>query len=350
MNEDREPKKYWTNEERYKTLAEIIPLKTPLSILLEPTNRCNFRCKFCPTGHKNLLEKVGRPLGDMKIEFFKKIIHDIQEFPDKMDKISLYKDGEPLLHPFLPEMIEIIKNADICKEVSVTSNTALLTKDLAIKMVKSGLDSFRVSFEALSDVRYKELTQTNTKNAKIKENIKNLYLARIELKKTNPSIYIKINDYKLTDQEKSMFYSEFSDIADELSIEKFMNWDNSHGLQLQLQQNKKSDSVNKENLHRRQVCPRPWYTLAINFNGKVSICCVDWSYNTIVGDLKKESLKDIWNGPRLYNFRKMHADNRRKENVVCRNCEYLNDHQKKSELDEIAKTNINKLLAKPQYN
>lgn len=120
-------KKLLTNKNRYTSLAKRIPLKTPLSLLIEPTNRCNFCCVFCPTGNKNLLRIADRPLGDMDLKLFKKIVCDLRSFPDKLERISLYKDGEPLLHPDLPKMIKILKDANVCNEVSTTSNAALLS-------------------------------------------------------------------------------------------------------------------------------------------------------------------------------------------------------------------------------
>jgi radical SAM protein with 4Fe4S-binding SPASM domain len=87
--------------------------------------------------------------------------------------------------------------------------------------------------------------------------------------------------------------------------------------------------------------------MAVNFNGEVSICCIDWRYKTVIGDVNKESLVDIWLGPRMHEFRKMHVEMRRSENTVCRNCEYMHDTQESSNLDTVAKSDIKRLLMKP---
>lgn len=34
-------------------------------------------------------------------------------------------------------------------------------------------------------------------------------------------------------------------------------------------------------------------------DGKVVYCCVDWSRLSLIGDVAKESLQDIWNGAAL---------------------------------------------------
>ena len=56
------------------------------------------------------------------------------------------------------------------------------------------------------------------------------------------------------------------------------------------------------------VCEDPFAKLAINFNGTASVCCVDWSHNTVVGDLNKESFKEIWQGEKLKKFRIIHLE------------------------------------------
>jgi radical SAM protein with 4Fe4S-binding SPASM domain len=76
-------------------------------------------------------------------------------------------------------------------------------------------------------------------------------------------------------------------------------------------------------LIRKEVCAYPFYVLAVNSDGGVSLCGNDWSHETVVGNVASESLKDIWQGERLYQFRKMMLEGRRKENKACGDCYYL---------------------------
>ena len=79
----------------------------------------------------------------------------------------------------------------------------------------------------------------------------------------------------------------------------------------------------KTQLKKRQVCPEPFTKLAINFDGKVSVCCVDWSYGTIVGDLNNESFKNIWYGNKLKEFRMLHLKKEKNKIEACKNCQYM---------------------------
>lgn len=80
----------------------------------------------------------------------------------------------------------------------------------------------------------------------------------------------------------------------------------------------------------------------MNFNGTVSICCVDWSHSTIVGDLTKKSLLEVWNGKDLFDFRCMHLRKERSHNRACTDCQFLSTLP--DYLDDAAETILAKIL------
>ena len=75
--------------------------------------------------------------------------------------------------------------------------------------------------------------------------------------------------------------------------------------------------------NEKEVCPFPFYSCVINCDGTVTICCVDWNKKTIIGDLKKNSFEEIWNGDAANKFRKMHLMRERYKNESCKNCRFL---------------------------
>ena len=128
---------------KLEKLENILPLNAPLVIMLEPTNRCTFKCAFCPTGDLGLLAKTPRrPLGDMSLKLFKKIIDDLDDFaPSIIKRVQLFKDGESLLHPDIIEMIEYTKKSKIIQEVDVTTNASLVDDEMASKLIESKIDT-----------------------------------------------------------------------------------------------------------------------------------------------------------------------------------------------------------------
>lgn len=313
-------------------LREAVPLPAPLSMLIDPANGCT----FCPTGNPEMLKEAGRPIGVMKLPLFAKIVDDMAAFPVPVKTVMLYKDGEPLLNNWLPDMIALMKERGVALHVSTTSNAALLNERRAKALIEAGLDSIRVSVEHVSDEGYRRITQTYGDYRRIVENV--AYLHAEKTRRGSPlQIHAKIVDCGLTDLEKQKFLNDFRPIADHVSIDAIMGWSNTGAADMMLGLNPTTgiDGVTPLKRHR-MVCPSPFKTLAINFNGEVSVCCVDWSHDTVVGDVRQDSLVDIWRGERLRAFQLSHLRGQRETLKACRTCQYMQGYGSDSDLDDVA--------------
>ena len=72
-----------------------------------------------------------------------------------------------------------------------------------------------------------------------------------------------------------------------------------------------------------QVCPYVFYSFSINSDGLASLCFLDWSRKLIIGDVIKESVKDIWRGEKLREYQTMFLRKQRKTHPVCGQCGQL---------------------------
>jgi len=295
-------------------LHEVIPISAPYQLVLDATNLCNFRCAFCPTSDKQLLKSVERPSGYMPYELFCKIIDDCHEFGTKIRRIDFGKDGEPLLHKQLADMIRYIKAADVTDLVTIATNSALLTHEKADELVDAGLDLIKISVEAVSSEGYKKIADVRFDYEQLLERVRYLFEHR-----KNTKVYAKIIDYGLPQEDKEKFFADFDAISDYITIDAVSGWSVVSTRDWTLGSNPQN-YLDLPTFNQKEVCPFPFYTLSVNFNGKVSICCVDWSMSTLVGDLSTESLKHLWNGERLYEFRKMHLTGNRHLNKACGDC------------------------------
>ena len=297
-----------------KKLAEVVPIATPFLVNLEPTNLCNFKCRFCPTGHPDLLKKVGRRPVSMTLELFKKAVDDMKCFPEKNKVVNLYKDGEPLLHKNFPAMYAYLKNAEVAERIIVKTNGALLTPELSDKILDAGITQLDISVEAVNKEGYKKLSQVDIDYDEFLDNIRYFHSRR-----KNCKLYIKIIDAALTPEEKEKFVSDFAPICDEYAIEQITGWSYSELNDFTLGMQSETAFAG-DKLIDKMVCPLTLYALAINSDGTVSICCCDWAHKTLVGDLTGESLLEVWHGQRLKEFRLLHLRGMRQENPACRDC------------------------------
>ena len=318
-------------------LSEALPLGTPFSVLVDPSNACNFKCTFCPTGDPDLLKSVGRPLGLMSLGLFKKIVDDMKGFNQKLKKLFLYKDGEPFLNKELARMIAYAKRAGISESIDVTTNGALLLSQKIREILDAGLDSIRISVEHVHDEGYRSVTQTQTAYETVRGNVERLHRER---EKCGHPLFLeaKIIDVGLSEAEKKKFMDDFTPITDFAHIDNLMGWsdcekkDFTLGRGDEIQTGMDGHSPLK---HDRKVCPNPFKTMAVNFNGQVSVCSVDWSLGTVVGDVTRENLVEIWNGERMRQFRLTHLVGDRSKIRPCANCHYVLGTNPMNDLDDV---------------
>ena len=110
-------------------LETVIPLATPFVVFTDPASSCNFKCTFCPTGHRDMIAETGRFQGVMKLEVFQKIVDDLGEFDKPIKVLRMYKDGEPFLNKRLAEMVAYARKSKRIDYIDTTTNGTFLTPE-----------------------------------------------------------------------------------------------------------------------------------------------------------------------------------------------------------------------------
>jgi MoaA/NifB/PqqE/SkfB family radical SAM enzyme len=297
-------------------LETVIPLATPFTLFIDPSDVCNFQCQFCPSGNKKLLKEVHRTPKIMDFDLYKKIIDDICAFDEPLKVLRLYKDGEPLLNPRFTEMIAYAKRRGCAKSIDTTTNGSLLKHEFNQRLIDAGIDRINISVEGVTAEHYRTFSRYSLDFDSFVANIRDLYEHR-----GGCEICVKICGDTLTEDEKAAFYRIFGDISDRIFIE--------HVAPCWPEYDMQGITVNScvgiygQPIKEVSVCPYLFYSLSINSDGKASLCFLDWARKLIVGDANVESIKEIWNGNRLYEYRKMHLEMRRKQHPVCGSCGQL---------------------------
>lgn len=327
--------------EEHKILGKIVPLKMPFVIVLDPSNLCNHRCKFCPTGDDKLIKTTKRWNGLFNFDLFKKIINDLKEFDTPLNVLRLYKEGEPLINKKFPEMVRYAKYSGHVKRVDVTSNGMLLNPELNIKLVESGLDRINISVNGVSDEQIQFYTNTKVDFDKYVQNIRHLYR-----NKGNLEIFIKSIKENLSKEEQKKFYDIFGEISDRIFLENISPaWPEFefNGIPMKF-----SCGNYGQEIINRTICPYIFYMMVINSDGKVSFCIGDYKHILIAGDTKKQSVKEIWNGNILNKARLEQLNGNIKNMIFCKNCEVIS-HGTLDNLDPY-KEEILKRFKENMYN
>ena len=91
-----------------------------MNFQVELTNKCNLQCVECPN------RMMQRERNDMAKDVFDTILHDYI-VPHEAGTVILHKDGEPLLHPHLKDIVTKIAEVSPAK-IDIYTNGLLLKK------------------------------------------------------------------------------------------------------------------------------------------------------------------------------------------------------------------------------
>lgn len=323
-------------------LEEVIPIESPYLVFLDPSDICNFQCKFCPTGDRDLIKKVGRRPQLMDFDLYKKIIDDLCEFEKPIKVLRLYKDGEPLLHPRFADMVRYAKERNCALQVDTTTNASLLNPEKNLELIDAGLDKVFISVEGLSEGAYKDFAGYKLNFERFVDNIRHFYEHR-----KNCHVLVKIVGDGLPDKEIQKFYDIFGDICDSIFVEHVAPcWPKFEFKDVVVNQ---EVGIYGQKIKEVAVCPYIFYSLSINSDGKVSLCFLDWARRMIIGDVKIQSVKNIWNGDPMYRHRKQHLLMNRKENPICAACGQLS-HCLPDDIDSHAEIILERIEASRRIN
>lgn len=277
-------------------LEDVLPLEFPYSLMLDPCNLCNFKCKFCALQSSE--EKQSFHKQFMEWELFKKIIDDISRFPVRLKVLRVSGQGEPFLNPNFIEMISYAKEKQVADFIETVTNGSKLCPEFNAKLVGSGIDRIRISIESVSEEGYRNIAGCKINFNKFIENIKDLH----DKSNGKCEIYIKIVDAAVdTEEKRELFYDIFGNICDRIWIDQviplwsdFDEINNSFCIQ--------EKGVHGQALQAVKVCPFSFYNLLINPDGDVTVCCADWKRKLVLGNLNIQTFDEIWNGELLRNF------------------------------------------------
>lgn len=297
-------------------LADILPLPMPMSLHIEPTNVCNFRCVSCPQSLSGYKRTVGY-YQKMDMTLYEKILSDVKEM-GMLKALKLFGYGEPMLHPELGRMVRLAKEMKVADRIEFTSNVTMLNEKMIRQLIEAQLDYLRVSIYSLDQTAHESFTQTKFRVEHIYENLKHFREIRDMSGSHKPFLYIKMFDFT-TPEEAERFRQLYKPIADELSFEIVHNMSGYRNIEEHL-------GIDIPVRIPKRICPQPFYMAAVAANGDVTICCVDWSLSAKVGNMNEQSLREIWFGERFQHYRRLTIEGHAYKIDACKNCTWNWSH------------------------
>ena len=279
----------------------------PQLMTVELTNACNLKCTFCP--HKDM----NRSVGFMDASLYRSIIDQCAELG--VVNLCLSGTGEPLLYPRLEEAISYARSRGI-KTMTVITNGTLMTPDISRLLVRSGVGVVRISVDAAREETYRKLKPPGELTT-VRNNIANLTAERAAAamwRQTNgkPLVVAKFMVEEDNKSEVEMFKKEWKNLADKLLITFPHNWGG------------KIDVPAPERLRNRGPCVMPFRHLVVLWDGRVPLCCLDGEGEVVLGDARRSTLSEIWQGETVSRIRREHLAGQSESLPLCEAC-YFHD-------------------------
>jgi radical SAM protein with 4Fe4S-binding SPASM domain len=214
-------------------------------------------------------------------------------------------------------MISYAKSSKKVDYIDTTTNASLMTKERLKPVLDAGIDKINISIDGMNNETYESFTKTTLEFSEIIENVKWLYR-----NKGNTEVVVKIPADIINEKEKKEFFEVFGDYSDRIFVENFapcwpeFDVEKHTGVKI-------TKGIYQQEITETNTCPYIFYSFSVNADGLVSSCFLDWKRKLIIGDVRVESMKEIWNSKKMNDLRIMHLEGKRKKIDSCGSCGQL---------------------------
>jgi MoaA/NifB/PqqE/SkfB family radical SAM enzyme len=250
----------------------VNPIARHVKVGLELTSKCNLRCGMCP------LPVLRRPYEDMEWPLVEKAEREIHGLGLKLK--WLHEMGEPLLYSRIDDAIRLFP------EASVSTNGLVLTEAVGAKLLASPLKRLRICVDSVNPEVYPHIRTGGDFDKLVDLTRKFLVQAkghpiRVEIQKMRSRLTVE----ETVDDFKKLF-----------DLKQFKN-------ARVIERTCEAFDVNDDtDLHGKFYgCVQgAFFTWVVIFaDGRVTHCCYDAHGDQIVGDLKTQSLPEMFASPKF---------------------------------------------------
>jgi radical SAM protein with 4Fe4S-binding SPASM domain len=301
-------------------ILESYRSRDPIVYNIETTNACNMRCQMCP--RTTLMTRLDET---MPSDLFRHVVHQLKPHSQAdwntwekfvlenygIDEhgmsenhfflliiprvIQLHGYGDPLLDMSLPEHVKLLSERGFHSYFSCNPSNINLQK--VTEMFDNGLSYIKYSMETVDDIVHKAIRGKASDFTRSYQKI----LKLLEIKRKNnyqTVIIITMLDLNRPDQAED--YAKLKAVFEGRDVYIYLKSED--------QQWYRKDYHGTKSVHWSEFCKHPWMSMTIKSNGEAAMCMEDFDNEIVLGDVRKESLYNIWNGAKYDRFRHNHFD------------------------------------------
>ncbi len=300
---------------RYEPIQRVLrnavvarKLRFPEVISIESSSFCNADCIMCPR------ELLSRKKGNMSMDLYRKIIDECAENARYIKLIQPFMFGESFINRQLVDMIAYTKSRLPRVPVSVSTNGSLINPQKAQELIDCKLDKINIDIDGATADTF-EAVRVGLDYEQVVENARYLMELKRSTGSRTPEITVTIINMEETQHEVDAFRELWTPIADNVVVQSYTTW---------------TGSVDDKNVGDQAAasatggftfpCKHPWEEFVIANDGRVSICCLDFDFKVEVGDVSRQTIREVWNGAPIQEIRQKMIENRYDELEICSQC------------------------------
>jgi radical SAM protein with 4Fe4S-binding SPASM domain len=309
------------NENLDKWRADRSASLFPAVLQVQTINRCNGRCGMCPYPYTVHLQ----PREVMDDALYSKIVSEVVAEEDFCELVPMAQN-EPLLDPRLEDRIaEFKRSARPHQTVEIVTNGTALTPGRFEKLVSSGLDTITISLSAFTRATYEKLVE----GLSWKRVIENLEAVAASASVARINVFLRYVRQKGNESEFRPFKRYWTRRG--LNVSNYEINNRSGTLQgYEGRQPVKSFLFKRarKSMGRKifkGACPHAFGIMHVLKNGDVPLCANDWHNRHVLGNVREQTIREIYNSPRMNEFRALMEQGRFDEIDACRDCSFWHE-------------------------
>ncbi len=288
----------------------------PKVLSIEFSSACNAKCIMCPQ------PEMDRKKENMSYDTLDLIIKHCVNQPLK--KINLFWMGDSTVDKNMIEKIRLIRKNLPSVKLYLSTNSQLLSHERSkiiidehlLDVINFDIDGFtRNTFES---VRKRLKFDTVISNV-------NFFLNYLIDSRKKIQTRVTIIDMAPTKHEVKKFVDHWTGKVDKVDVNHYNTW-------LGSQEERNYDSAyHVDTNHERKytesttqsfdfACAHPWEEMVIGADGRVGLCCLDYELSAEIGDVGSSSIKEIWQGNVMNDYRILHKNLAYDKIAACKNC------------------------------
>lgn len=257
--------------------------KIPKEIIIEPTNVCNLKCPVCPTTYG-----MERKLGFMEFDLFKSIIEDLKSYKAK-PVISMNFAGEPMLNKEIYRFVDFAHRNGFSTFIS--TNVTAINEVNSKKLIESGLSAIHLCIDGFSNKSH-DTYRIGSDFKQIKRNIETFLRVKKKYNPKNLNVSIQTLITSLSIKEKKDLIDWSKEIGADSIYFKSLSMGSHTTKEIK---HKWNFLLPNENKYKRKqfkldypICGIPRNQTVIYWNGNLGLCCIDYSNEIKLANIKKE--------------------------------------------------------------